>query len=246
MTTATHEALFSSELWATALEKFGRAAHLTVRLFDADERAVLAPVHPTPLFQLFDKSGYNLGLFAECARRCIAQTDTRPAVIVSELHGLAVAGTSLVLEGRIVGAAVGGYVFAAFSQVPEIQRLARKAGIKFERLWDIARDQSPMSKSRLSIHVELLQVLGDTLLQENLRTQQYRQTAAIVESSDCAIISKDLNGTISSWNRGAERLFGYTAQEAIGQPDTVLMPPDRVDEGPGILERIRHGESIEC
>ena len=69
--------------------------------------------------------------------------------------------------------------------------------------------------------------------------------AAIVESSDDAIISKDLNSIITSWNRGAERLFGYTAQEAIGQPVTMLMPPERFNEEPGILERIRRGESIE-
>ncbi|HEU4342015.1 MAG TPA: PAS domain S-box protein, partial [Candidatus Binatia bacterium] len=69
--------------------------------------------------------------------------------------------------------------------------------------------------------------------------------AAIVESSDDAIVSKDLDGIITSWNRGAERLFGYTAQEAIGQPVTMLMPPERFDEEPGILQRIRRGESIE-
>jgi PAS domain S-box-containing protein len=68
--------------------------------------------------------------------------------------------------------------------------------------------------------------------------------AAIVESSDEAIISKDLSSIIMSWNRGAERLFGYTAQEAIGQPVTMLMSPERFDEELGILERVRHGESI--
>ena len=66
--------------------------------------------------------------------------------------------------------------------------------------------------------------------------------AAIVESSDDAIISKDLNGIIMSWNKGAERIFGYTAQEAIGQSITMLIPPDRHDEEPDILARIRRGE----
>ena len=69
--------------------------------------------------------------------------------------------------------------------------------------------------------------------------------AAIVESSDDAIIGKDLNGIITTWNRGAERLFGYADREALGQPITMLMPPDRVDEGAVILERIRRGERIE-
>jgi len=72
-----------------------------------------------------------------------------------------------------------------------------------------------------------------------------RMLAAIVESSDDAIASKDLNGTITSWNQGAERLFGYSAEEAIGMPVTMLIPPGRLDEEPEILGRIRRGERIE-
>jgi PAS domain S-box-containing protein len=69
--------------------------------------------------------------------------------------------------------------------------------------------------------------------------------AAIIESSTDAIISKDLNGIINSWNTAAERLFGYSAGEAIGKPVTILIPPERYDEEPAILARIRRGESID-
>ncbi len=69
--------------------------------------------------------------------------------------------------------------------------------------------------------------------------------AAIVEFSDDAIISKDLNGIITSWNKGAEKLFGFTAREAIGQPVSLLIPEDRADEEETVLARIKRGESIE-
>jgi PAS domain S-box-containing protein len=75
--------------------------------------------------------------------------------------------------------------------------------------------------------------------------QRYRQLAAIVESSDEAIISKNLDGIIMSWNRGAEQLFGYSAQEIIGQLGTVLIPSDRWNEEPNILARARRSERID-
>jgi two-component system, chemotaxis family, CheB/CheR fusion protein len=69
--------------------------------------------------------------------------------------------------------------------------------------------------------------------------------AAIVESSDDAIVSKTLDGTITSWNPAAERLFGYTAEEVIGHPVSILAAPDRENEMPANLERIRRGERVE-
>jgi len=72
-----------------------------------------------------------------------------------------------------------------------------------------------------------------------------QRLGAIVESSEDAIISKDLNGIIMSWNQGAERVFGYQSDEVVGKPITILIPPDRHDEEPGILRRIRQGQPVD-
>ena len=77
---------------------------------------------------------------------------------------------------------------------------------------------------------------------ENLAAHHYQ---AIIESSEDAILSKDLAGLILSWNRGAERLFGFTSEEAVGRPVTIIIPLDRRDEEPAILEKIHRGERIE-
>jgi PAS domain S-box-containing protein len=75
--------------------------------------------------------------------------------------------------------------------------------------------------------------------------QQSRWLASIVESSNDAIVSKNLDGTITSWNKGAARMFGYAVDEAIGKPITILIPTDRHDEERAILERIRRGERVD-
>lgn len=86
------------------------------------------------------------------------------------------------------------------------------------------------------------------LLQDITERKRAEETAwrlaFIVESSDDAIISKTLDGTITSWNGGAERLYGYSAKEIIGQPISILLPPEILDDLPDILTRISRGEVV--
>jgi PAS domain S-box-containing protein len=80
---------------------------------------------------------------------------------------------------------------------------------------------------------------------ERLAESARAHLAAIVQSSDDAIVSKTLEGIIRSWNRAAERLFGYNAEEAVGQPITLIIPPEREQEEQTILEKLRRGERID-
>ncbi len=93
---------------------------------------------------------------------------------------------------------------------------------------------------------EVTAVVGTTRLVTQHRKAEgaMRQLAAIVQSSDDAIISKDRQGVITSWNVGAERLFGYTAEEIVGRSVMLLIPPDREDEEPGIVSQVFRGEPI--
>jgi PAS domain S-box-containing protein len=84
---------------------------------------------------------------------------------------------------------------------------------------------------------------AETALRES--EQRLRWIGSVVDSSDDVIVSKNLDGIISSWNKGAERLFGYTAEEATGQPITMIIPKDRFDEERQILTRVRRGERID-
>ncbi|HEX5411138.1 MAG TPA: sensor histidine kinase [Terriglobia bacterium] len=173
--------IFGSELWKPALEKYGCAVQATVELFDRESRVVLGPIHGTRLFELFQEKRFDPGLFSECARRCLTQVNDRSSLIVSRRHGLTVLGTSLALDGKIVGAAVAGYFFADFSQISEIQGIAHQAGIGFEELWRVAREQKPVPQSRMTVNGELLQVLGDAILRENCRTREYEALNANLE-----------------------------------------------------------------
>ncbi len=87
--------------------------------------------------------------------------------------------------------------------------------------------------------------LGLDITERKQAEMAAKRLAAIVESSDDAIIGKDLNGVVTSWNSGAERLFGYTAEEMIGTEISRLVPPERPDEEPAILARLRRGEFID-
>jgi PAS domain S-box-containing protein len=114
-----------------------------------------------------------------------------------------------------------------------------------------SRSEGEFSDSDIVFLRGIANILGMAIerqqIEATLRDSEQRLSrfAAIVESSNDAIVSKNLEGIISSWNPGAERIFGYTSAEAIGQTIMIVIPPDRQDEERTILTRIRRGERIE-
>ncbi|HEY6751874.1 MAG TPA: PAS domain S-box protein, partial [Rubrobacteraceae bacterium] len=91
---------------------------------------------------------------------------------------------------------------------------------------------------------ETLCVVAHDITERKRAEQVSSRLAAIVASSDDAIIGKTLDGIITSWNKGAQQIYGYSTEEIVGKPISVLAPPDRYNEIPGILEKVRRGSSV--
>src|ERR1700722_10140744 len=145
--------------------------------------------------------------------------------LLAQYHVLANTQDSFPAEYRIVKADGKVSWLSGYGRV-----LDRQADGKAHRVIHIATDITERK------HVEA--ALGES-------QQRLRWSASIVESSDDAIISKNLDGIITSWNQGAERVFGYTAEEAVGRHIMLIIPADRRGEETTILERIKRGERVD-
>jgi signal transduction histidine kinase len=242
--------LFGSDLWNPALDKFADATGLSVELFGLDERVILGSTTSTPLVALFHEFGYEPDLFSESARRCLRQTVARPVVLVDELPGLSVIGTSLVLNGRIVGAAVAGYALARFPNVDSIQRWAKTAKIPFDRLWKVVRRLSPVPERRLLLNGELLQILGDALLRENYRTRKYEDAAVELEAASMAkddflaVVSHELRaplGPILNWTGVLKTNVSPQVREAAEVIERNVLLESRLIEDLLDLNQVRRG-----
>jgi PAS domain S-box-containing protein len=116
----------------------------------------------------------------------------------------------------------------------------------------VARDgtERPIDDSAAPMRSESGSTIGAVLVfrdvsERRRATVAQAQLAAIVKSSEDAILSKTIDGVVLSWNAGAERIFGYTAEEAVGQPITFLIPPERMEEETHILSQVRRGVRVE-
>lgn len=114
---------------------------------------------------------------------------------------------------------------------------------KSGRKLDVSLTISPVRDSKG--HIIGASKIARDITDRKQAEQSRNLLAAIVDSSDDAIVSKNLDGIIRSWNKGAERIFGYTAEEAIGEHITLIIPPDRHAEEDDILARLRRGERID-
>jgi PAS domain S-box-containing protein len=156
--------------------------------------------------------------------------------LLSQRTQTAAAGQRLTRIIAVIGALfeVGLWLLAFLVVIREINTSAR------------ARAQLNSLNVELEQRVEERTAALRSEITDRRRTQEIAERlAAVVESSGDAIISKTLDGTITAWNRGAEKVFGYSSAEAVGKSVTLLLPPERVEDEAGILARIRRGEIVD-
>ncbi|MBZ5719522.1 MAG: PAS domain S-box protein [Acidobacteriia bacterium] len=153
---------------------------------------------------------------------------------------------------------------ADFAEQPKIRRMGagldlqgtRRDGSEFPVEISLSPVSTPQGmlvlsvirdiSDRKKIEDELRRAHEELSRRTNQQLWEYRTTlAAIIDSSQDAIIGKDLDGTITAWNKGAERIYGYTAEEMVGKSISVIVPKDHPDDIPGILQKIQRGEIVE-
>jgi PAS domain S-box-containing protein len=156
--------------------------------------------------------------------------------LLSQRTQRAAAGQRLAMTIAVVGVflKVGSWILAFLVIIREIGISAR------------AQSQLNTLNAELEQRVkERTAALQSEIADRRRAQERAERLAAVVESSDDAIISKTLGGTITAWNRGAEKVFGYSSAEAVGQPMALLLPPERAEEESGILAQIRRGGSVQ-
>src|SRR3984957_569104 len=182
--------------------------------------------------EAFNKTFELIGSDGRTAR-CVAVRSGHRVVVPDVEKRDFIVGTPSLEDYRRIG-------IRAFQSTPLISRNGRVIGM-ISTHW---RNAHEPAERELRLMDVIARQAADIM--ERVQTEMARgKLVSIIEFSDDAILSKDLNGIITSWNRGAERLFGYSEREAVGQPVTMLIPPDRANEEPVILERIRKGEPVE-
>jgi len=184
-------------------------------------------------------TGYRVDEIQSAGLQSIILPDDRP--LVREYMSRIISGQSGVSENRIV--ARGGEVrWLRFYTRP----VWDEAEGRVVRIYGAAQDiteQKLMGEELRRKEQDFTDFVENAAMKQAERARAL--LASIVESSDDAILSKDLDGIILSWNKGAERLYGYSAEEVKGRPVSVIMPPDKADDFPGIMERLRRGEKVD-
>jgi PAS domain S-box-containing protein len=224
--------------WDKVLETFAVTMRLAVALTDTEGRLLGHCHNPQPTWRL--AHGATPDADGECPfclappGFCSAAKDslrTGVAAIVEDQAGLAHVAVPLSLGSQQLGSLIAGQVFSRYPEPLLLERVARDRGISRQRLWQEAILQVPVTRATLNLYGNLLRSLGQAVLGERYAAILHRKLAQTSQRyrlfiegvKECALYTVDRAGCVTSWNRGAERLFGYTEAEMVGQDSARLV-----------------------
>ena len=229
--------------WDKTLETFARTMRLAVALTDPEGRLLGKCHNPQPTWLLArgarPEAGIGCPFCLAPPAFCSAIGDavrTGEVVTVQDQAGLAHIAVPLALGGQPLGALIAGQVFSHYPEPLPLQRVARDWGISPQQLWQQAIQQVPVTRSTLQLCAALLESLGQAFLGQRYAAILHRKLAQTSRRyrlffdgvKDYALLTVDRAGRITSWNSGAERLFGYRAAEIVGQSSACLVAPEDV------------------
>lgn len=246
--------------WDKVLETFACAMKLAVALTDPEGHVLGTCHNPQPTWLLARAARPEAdGECTFCLASCSAVSEalrTGNVVMVQGLAGLAHAAVPLSLGGQQLGALIAGQVFTRYPEPLPLQRVARELGISEQQLWREAIQQVPVTRATLNVYANLLMSLGQAFLGQRYAAILHRKLAQTSQRyrlfldgiKDYALLTVDRGGHVTSWNSGAERLFGYTEAEIMGQDSSGLAVPENVQRNwlrQAMSEADRSG-SVEC
>jgi PAS domain S-box-containing protein len=237
------EELLDPEGWHQVLETFAVTMKMAVALTDLEGRLLGKCHNPQPTWRMSRaaKPAADAGCPFCLAPPafCHAVADalrTGSVVTVEDQAGLAHVAVPLSLDGQQLGSLIAGQVFSRYPEPLRLQRVARDSGISAQRLWQQAIHQVPVARATLQLYANLLMSLGQAFLGQRYAAILHRRLAQTSQRyrlffdgvKDYALLTVDPAGRVTSWNSGAERLFGYRAAEIIGQDASCLAVPENV------------------
>jgi PAS domain S-box-containing protein len=237
--------LLNFTAWGDILTTYGRTMNVAVALTNSQGQILGKCHNAQPVWKLVRDASPAWG--AGCPfcittdLRCTAVAEalqTGGTVMVSDQAGLTHVAVPLSLGGHHLGAIIAGQVFDRYPEALSLRRVAKEFGVSSQQLWDVARNQRPVSHGILQTSGDLLHALGQAflrqrysaILEEKLAETNGRFRLLVEEVRDYALFTMDPTGRVTSWNGGAERMLGYVQAEIVGQNFSCFFSPEDIQK----------------
>jgi PAS domain S-box-containing protein len=235
--------LLDLDAWSEILTTYGRTIRVAVALTDCNGRQLGECQNAQPVWRLIHEGLSGMGAGCPfCITRglpCTAVAEslhTGNPAMARDQAGLTHVAVPLLLGKQRLGAIIAGQVFDRYPEPLSLRRVAKEFGVSERRLWELAREQRPVSSAVLQASGELLGVLGHAFLRQRYGAILEAKLAetngsfrSLIEGvRDYALFTMDPTGSVTSWNRGAERMLGYVEADIVGRNFSCTFTPEDI------------------